>query len=109
MLASNGSIEMREDKPAYLSTVRQNYCRRDGCAIAGTNRATGGSYGPAICQAQGVRTTNGHDGDANDDANPGLFTSTRWYGIRLAGAGVGYISEVWMSSSQRGGLGLATC
>lgn len=105
---TNGPSAMREDTPAYLSTVRQNYCRRDGCVIAGTERASGGTYTPAICQAQGVRTTNGHDGDANDDANPGLFSSTRWYGVQIGDA-VGYISEVWIDPSQRGGLGLPNC
>jgi hypothetical protein len=105
---TNGPSTMREDTPAYLSTVRQNYCRRDGCTIAGTDRATGGTYAPAVCQAQGVRTTNGNDGDANDDANPGLFSSTRWYGVRIGDA-ICYISEVWIEPSQRGGLGLPNC
>ncbi|HEX8001348.1 MAG TPA: M23 family metallopeptidase, partial [Mycobacteriales bacterium] len=31
---TNGSAEMREDTPAYLSTVTKNYCRRDGCMVA---------------------------------------------------------------------------
>ena len=105
---TNGPSEMREDTPAYLSTVTQNYCKRDGCAIAGTDRNTGGSYTPAVCQAQGARTTNGNDGNTNDDQNPGLFSSTRWYGIRV-GNGLGYISAVWIDPSQRGGLGLETC
>jgi hypothetical protein len=106
---TNGSSAMREDTPAYLSTVRQNYCRRDGCVIAGTDRASGGTYTPAVCQAQGARTTNGDDGNANDDGNPGLFSSTRWYGVRLGDGAVGYISEVWIDPSQRGGLGLTNC
>jgi hypothetical protein len=105
---TNGSGAMREDTPAYLSTVRQNYCRRDGCAIAGTERATGGTYSPAVCQAQGPRTTNGEDGNAVDDANPGLFSSTRWYGVRVGGD-LGFISEVWIDPGQRGGLGLPGC
>ena len=105
---TNGGTAMREDTPAYLSTVARNYCKRDGCAIAGTDRATGGTYAPAVCQVQSVRTTNGHDGDANDDANPGLFSSMRWYGVRL-GSALGYISEVWVAPSQRGGLGLPAC
>lgn len=105
---TNGGAAMREDTPAYLSTVPRNYCRRDGCSIAGTDRNTGGTYAPAVCQTQSVRTTNGHDGEANDDANPGLFSSTRWYGIRVNGS-LAYISEVWVDPSQRGGLGLPTC
>jgi len=106
---TNGPSAMREDTPAYLSTARQNYCRRDGCSIAGTERASGGTYSPAVCQTQGARTTNGNDGDASDDGNPGLFSSTRWYGIRIRPEAIGYISEVWIDPSQRGGLGLANC
>lgn len=106
---TNGASAMREDTPAYLSTVRQNYCRRDGCVIAGTDRASGQTYAGAVCQAQGARTTNGNDGDANDDANPGLYSSTRWYGVRSDGDAVGFISEVWVDPSQRGGLGLPSC
>ena len=77
--------------PLQLSAVL-----RDGCAIAGTDRNTGGQYSPAVCQTNGARTTNGQDGSPIDDGNPGLFTSTRWYGIRLGGGGLGYISEVWI-------------
>lgn len=106
---TNGPTAMREDTPAYLSTVTRNYCKRDGCAIPNTDRPSGGTYANAVCQRQGDRTTNGNDGAANDDANPGLFTSTRWYGIRLDGGGLGYISEVWIQASQRGGLSLPTC
>lgn len=105
---TNGPSAMREDTPAYLSTVPQNFCRRDGCAIGGTDRNTGGTYYPAVCQLNGARTTNGNDGNANDDGNPGLFSSTRWYGINLGGSR-GYISEVWINPGQRGGLGLPGC
>jgi surface antigen len=106
---TNGSSAMREDTPAYLSTVTRNYCKRDGCAIAGTERSSGGTYVNAVCQRQGDRTTNGNDGNTNDDGNPGLFTSARWYGIRLGDGSLGYISEAWIQASQRGGLGLPSC
>jgi hypothetical protein len=89
--------------------VTRNFCKRDGCRVDGTDRATGGTYSPAVCQVQGARTTNGNDGNANDDGNPGLFSSTRWYGIRLGNGALGYISEVWIDPSQRGGLGVTTC
>ena len=106
---TNGATAMREDTaPAYLSTVMQNRCRVNGCMIVGTERWTGGTLGPAVCQGFGARTTNGQDNSPVDDANPGLFTSTRWYGVSVSG-GRGYISEVWITPAQRGGLGLPGC
>lgn len=106
---TNGATAMREDVPAYLSSVPQNFCRSNGCMVAGSERNTGGTYSPAVCQTQGARTTNGHDGSSTDDGNPGLFSSSRWYGIRIGDGRIAYISEVWIDPSQRGGLGLPGC
>jgi hypothetical protein len=104
---TNG-MSMSEDTPAYLSTVTQNYCRRDGCMLAGTEVGTGAVL-TATCQTFGARTTNGNDGSAVDDANPELFSSTRWYGVRWSDGRFGYISEVWINAADRGGLGLPGC
>lgn len=106
---TNGPTAMREDAPAYLSTAPRNFCRREGCVVPGTERGTGGTYAPAVCQVAAARTTNGNDGSPADDGNPGLFSSTRWYGIRLPSGGLGYISEVWIDGSQRERLGLPAC
>ncbi|GAA3821763.1 cutinase family protein [Nocardioides panacisoli] len=106
---TNGATAMREDtSPAYLSTVTRNFCKRDGCAIAGTDVITGDVI-TAYCTVSGDRTTNGQDNSAIDDSNPGLYTSTRWYGVQWNGATRGYISEVWIAPQHRGGLGLPTC
>ena len=105
---TNGSTEMREDTPAYLSTVTRNYCKRDGCAIGGTDMNTGATI-TGLCWVWGDRTTNGEDGNSRDDGNPGLYSSTRWYKARHPGGAVGYISEVWIDPSQRGGAGLPAC
>jgi hypothetical protein len=53
-------------------------------------------------------TTNGNNSDPSDDSNPGLFTSTRWYGVRLGNGALGFISKVWIDPSRRG-LGLPGC
>jgi hypothetical protein len=58
---------------------------------------------------RGERITNGADNDPADDRNPGLFASTRWYGILLANGNLGFVSEVWVARPQRGGLGLPSC
>lgn len=99
---------MREDAPAYLSTVTRNFCKRDGCALAGTDVGSGAVL-TAECTTLGDRTTNGQDNSAIDDANPALYTSTRWYGIRWSDGRFGYISEVWIAGQHRGGLGLRSC
>lgn len=72
---------MREDTPAYLSTVTQDFCKRDNCALPGTDVGSGAVL-TAECTVLGNRTTNGQDNSAVDDGNPGLYSSTRWYGIR---------------------------
>jgi hypothetical protein len=105
---TNGASSMREDTPAYLSSVTRNFCKRDGCALAGTDMGTGAQI-TAICQVGGDRTTNGQDNSSIDDNNPGLFSSTRWYGIRWADGRTGFISEVWIYPHLRGGLGLRAC
>lgn len=105
---TNGPTQMREDVPAYLSTVPRNYCKRDGCALPGTDMVTGHRI-VAICQTTGARTTNGWDANPSDDSNPGLFESTRWYLMRWPDGRTGYLSEVWVAPEHRGGLGLRTC
>jgi hypothetical protein len=105
---TNGATEMREDVPAYLSTVTRNYCRRDGCMVAGTDMNTGRVI-TAYCTVIGDRTTNGQDNSSIDDNNPGLYTSTRWYGIQWSAGVRGYLSEVWVNPNDRGGLGLPPC
>lgn len=105
---TNGATQMREDTPAYLSTVTRNFCKRDGCALSGTDVGSGAVL-TAECTVFGDRTTNGQDGSTIDDGNPGLYSSTRWYGIRWGDTRFGYISEVWITAGNRGGMGLRNC
>lgn len=106
---TDGASAMREDNtPAYLSTVPHNYCKPNGCALSGTDVSTGATL-TATCQAQGQQATNGDDQNSVDANNPGRYTSTLWYGIRRPDGRFGYISEVWINPSDRGGLGLPDC
>ncbi|MGH3794338.1 MAG: hypothetical protein ACRDSP_05565 [Pseudonocardiaceae bacterium] len=106
---TNGPTSMRDDpNPAYLSTVTHNYCRTHGCMLPGTAVTTGTTL-TTQCQIQGDRTTNGEDKNSIDDTNPGLDTSTLWYGITWPDGRFGYISEVWINPAERGGLGLPAC
>ena len=106
---TNGPAAMRDDDhPAYLSSATRNYCRTNGCMLAGTEVRTGAQI-TAVCQVQGDRTTNGQDNSSIDDSNPGLFTTTLWYGIRWSDGRFGYISSAWVQPGQRDGLGLPRC
>jgi hypothetical protein len=106
---TNG-MGMREDSvPVRLTTQPWTHCTSRGCNIYGTERGTGGTYDAAVCQTTGERTTNGHDSDPSDDANPERFESTRYYGVRLTDGTFGYVSEVWIRAADRGGLGLPQC
>jgi hypothetical protein len=105
---TNGSTQMREDTAAYLSTVTRNYCKRDGCMLGGTEVGSGAGL-TAECTTLGDRTTNGQDNSAVDDSNPGLYSTTRWYGIRWGDGRFGFISEAWIAAGDRGGKGLRAC
>lgn len=106
---TNG-LGMQEDSvPLRLTTEPRIYCGTRGCNINGTERATGGTYDAAICQTLGERFTNGNDADPTDDNNPELFESRRYYGVQLVDGTFGYVSEVWLRSADRGGLGLGAC
>jgi cell wall-associated NlpC family hydrolase len=103
-------MSMREDTtPLRLATEPKINCGSRGCNINGTERTSGGTYDSAVCQTTGERTTNGQDGNAVDDANPELFESTRYYGVRLADNTFGYVNEIWVRAADRGGLGLPAC
>lgn len=107
---TNGATQMREDTtPVRLTTKPWIYCGSRGCNINGTERWSGQTYDAAICQRTGERTTNGQDNSSIDDRNPGLYTSTRYYGVKLRDGRFGYVSEVWIAKAHRGGLGLPKC
>jgi NlpC/P60 family len=107
---TNGPTQMREDGvPVRLTTRPWIRCTSRGCNINGTERSTGGTYDAAVCQTTGERTTNGHDSDPSDDGNPNLYTSDRYYGVRLADGTFGFVSWVWIDAAHRGGQGLPAC
>jgi hypothetical protein len=98
---------MREDTPAYLSTVTENFCRPNGCAVAGTDLGSGDQL-TLVCQTVGQRTTNGDDTSTEDDTNPELYDSRLWY-YAVLGDRQGFISEVWIAGDFRGGMDLPLC
>ncbi|MFY1696304.1 hypothetical protein [Solwaraspora sp. WMMA2101] len=97
---------MREDVSAYLTSEPAN-CGQP-CALEQTQLHSGAKLN-AICQTTGQQLTNGNLGDPADDANPYLDTSNLWYKIRWPDGRTGFLSEVWIRSADRGGLGLPLC
>jgi hypothetical protein len=103
---TNGPTMMREDDaPVCLTETPRNFCQD----VVVTDLWSGDEI-ELLCQTTSERTTNGNDGETNDNNNPGLFTSDPglWYWARYADD-EGYISEVWLESDARGGLGLRVC
>jgi serine/threonine protein kinase len=99
---------MREDTPAYLSTVTENFCRPNGCEVPATELVSGDEV-VLVCHTLGQRTTNGDDTNTNDDANPELVDTRLWYYVVLERGGEGFLSEVWIAEEFRGGLDLPLC
>jgi transcriptional regulator with XRE-family HTH domain len=108
-VVTDGATAMREDTRAYLSTRPEIYCKSRGCAVEGGPEYRTSDHLTVSCQIAGDRTTNGDDSTTVDDANPGLYSSTLWYGVPLPDGGLGYLSEVWLAAAYRGGLGLPKC
>jgi hypothetical protein len=112
---TDGPNAMRQDVPAYLSTIPEDYCKESGCALPSTEM-TSGTMLTAVCQTIAEQTTNGDDQALRpgtnvpvDAANPGRYSSDRWYGITLRDGRHGYIWEGWLTPDDRGGLGLPQC
>lgn len=104
-----GGMQMREDSPAYLSSVPANFCKPAGCMLDGTDLLVTGGRVTAVCQTLAARTTNGDDTTLADDSNPELFESRLWYGIRWTDGRFGFLSEAWVHPDHRGGLDLPLC
>lgn len=101
-------MEMREDTPAYLSSVAENFCRNNGCDVPDTELVSGDEL-ILTCQTVGQRTTNGNDQATDDDANPGLHESRVWYYALVEDGGEGFIADSWLAAEFRGGLDLPRC
>ncbi|MBM0226143.1 hypothetical protein [Micromonospora sp. ATA51] len=97
---------VREDEPAYLASKPRLGCA--DCVISGTYLLTGARIN-AVCQTQGDQITNGDLQSADDDANPELRSSKRWYGIRWPDGRSGLLHETWIRKEDRGGLQLPVC
>lgn len=95
---------MREDSPSYLSKRTVNMCKKLGCAVTNTGYGTGDKV-RALCKTTGEANTNRF----GDTPNKDNYDSTLWYLIVGPDGPVGYLSDVWINPTQRGGLKLPEC
>lgn len=104
-----GASSLYEDTtPSYLSTKTDPECANYGCEIRGTQMWSGQVL-RALCQQQGAVMTNANLSSAGIGRNPGKVTSSLWYRAEMPDGAVGYISEVYLTPSSRGGLELPRC
>ncbi len=103
-----GSQSYVEDSsPAYLSTVPQPFCARNGCKVPQSNLVTGLRL-TADCTVSGAQMYN-YDLREQGAGNPHAAASNLWYHVVLPHDVSGYLSEVYVDAGSRGGQGLATC
>jgi DNA-binding XRE family transcriptional regulator len=95
---------LREDSPAYLSKRPVNFCKKLGCIVPNTEYGTGDQI-RALCQLQGEANTNRF----GDTPNKDNFDSTLWYLVVGPDGHTGYLSDVWINPTQRGGYELPAC
>jgi len=97
-----------DDSPSYLSSRTVSRCANIGCKLTGTDIYSGSKL-TAYCQTPGEWLTNADLGSEGIKQNPGLVASDLWYGIEWRDGRRGFISEVYIEPSYRGGLNLAAC
>ncbi len=107
-IAAGPSALIEDGTPAYLSTRTLPYCARQGCKVAGTDMHSGALL-PVTCQVVGARMTNYNLDSPVVGKNPNRADSARWYRGVFPDGRSGYLSEVYLAPSSRGGLGLPTC
>lgn len=106
-----GADRLEEDRtPAYLSTLPLAYCASPDrqCKVPGTELRSGAAL-VAHCVVRGQQMWNYDLRDPAVDANPDRAASALWYRASFPDGRVGYLSEVYLSASSRGGLGLPDC
>ncbi|PVZ11824.1 hypothetical protein [Actinomycetospora cinnamomea] len=105
-----GRGELIEDRTSsYLATRPVAYCASmPGCKIPGTDVWSGATF-TAVCWLTGEAMTNADLTSTNIGQNPNVASSALWLGARAPDGRIGYISEVYLAPSYRGGLGLPPC
>ncbi len=104
---------MEEDTfPVQLQTRPWRGCWSQGCIVptaVDEGRFSGGRWSTTVCWTQGEYFSNAHPSLPVASDNPGLFSSRRWYGVKLDNGTLGYVNEAFIQAPYRGGLGLPYC
>lgn len=104
---AGGTTELIEyGDPTYLSPQPMR-CVEHSCAVDGTDMRSGALL-PVTCQIDGDQRYN-YNVDVNLGKNPNKVSSTLYYRGIFPNGRAGYISEVRVVASSRGGLGLPKC
>jgi hypothetical protein len=105
-----GPSSLEEDRsPSYLASRPVAHCAdMPGCKLDGTDVTTGDTL-QAVCQLQGELLTNADVESPGVKANPNVAGSALWYGAMWRDGRRGFISEVYVKPTYRGGLGLPPC
>jgi hypothetical protein len=97
-----------DDSPSYLSSRTVSRCANTGCKLADTDVYSAAKL-TAYCQTEGEWLTNVDLKSEGIKQNPALVASNVWYGVEWRDGRRGYISEVYIEESYRGGLDLPQC
>jgi hypothetical protein len=104
-----GPTALLEDAtPAYLSTIPAPYCKARGCAVPGTDMASGAVLA-VDCTVSAEDMVNYEADSVLSQDNPHRVQSTLWYRARFPDGRAGFVSEVYVDPASRGGLGLPDC
>lgn len=105
-----GPNTLAEDStPAYLSTRPVPRCASNSCKVPGSDLATGDVL-VADCTVEAEQPMTNADIDSPGVRyNPGAAISNLWYHAHRSDGLSGLISEVYVASRYRGGLGLPVC
>lgn len=104
-----GPTALLEDAtPAYLSTIPAPYCKARGCAVPGTDMASGAVLA-VDCTVTAEDMVNYEADSVLSQDNPHRVQSTLWYRARFPDGRAGFVSEVYVDPASRGGLGLPDC
>lgn len=104
-----GTQLVEDSSPAFLQSEPVTGCRKRGCVVPGSNILYSGDTLVARCWVKGAEFTNADLGSDGIQDNPGRATSDLWYWASMPGGISGFITEVYVVSQHRGGMGLPKC
>ncbi len=108
-VAFGPSSLVEDTSPSYLSSRPVARCANmSGCKVDGTDVMTGDTL-QAVCQLQGELLTNADVKSPGVKTNPNVAGSALWYGVVWRDGRRGFISEIYVGPTYRGGLGLPPC